>query len=56
VLARLAPSPAAGRVWAGLQQELSARARQGKAVNLDPASLILDTLLRIDEAAKLALR
>lgn len=56
LMARLAPSPQAGRVWADLQQALSARARQGKAVNLDPASLILDTLLRIDEAAKLALR
>jgi DNA polymerase-3 subunit delta' len=56
LLVRLAPSPAAGRMWADLQQELSARARQGKAVNLDPASLILDTLFRIDEAAKLALR
>jgi len=50
-LARLAPSPAAGKHWAELQQELSARARHGKAVNLDPGSLILDTLLRIDGAA-----
>ncbi|MCR8723091.1 DNA polymerase III subunit delta' [Frigidibacter sp. ROC022] len=57
LLARLAPDPRAGRGWAALQQELSARARHGKAVNLDPGSLILDTLLRIDEAAStLALR
>lgn len=54
--ARLAPDAAAARLWADLQQDLSARARHGKAVNLDPASLILDTLLRMDEAAKLALR
>jgi DNA polymerase-3 subunit delta' len=56
LLARLAPGPAAGRHWADLQQTLSARARHGKAVNLDPASLILDTLIRIDEAARRASR
>jgi DNA polymerase-3 subunit delta' len=57
LFARLSPSPAAARAWAELQQTLSARARHGKAVNLDPGSLILDTLLRIDEAASaLALR
>lgn len=57
LFARLSPSAAAARGWAELQQNLSARARHGKAVNLDPGSLILDTLLRIDEAAAaLALR
>lgn len=56
LLSRLAPTPAAGRLWADLQQVLSARARHGKAVNLDPASLILDTLIRIDEAARAASR
>lgn len=57
LLKRLAPAPDAGRVWAELQQELSARARHGQAVNLDPAALILDMVFRInDTAAKLAVR
>jgi DNA polymerase-3 subunit delta' len=53
LLARLAPHDAAARRWAQLQQDLSARIRHGKAVNLDPASLILDTLFRIEETARL---
>lgn len=48
---RLAPDPGAARAWAELSQTLSARARRGKAVNLDPAALLLDILLRIDETA-----
>ncbi|TCP43265.1 DNA polymerase III subunit delta' [Rhodovulum marinum] len=51
MLARLASGPAAARGWAEAAQMLSARARQGRAVNLDPASLILDTVLRMDETA-----
>ncbi|SFP67394.1 DNA polymerase III subunit delta' [Tranquillimonas alkanivorans] len=51
LMARLAPSPAAGRDWADLQQSLGARVRHGRAVNLDPASLILDMVLRINETA-----
>jgi DNA polymerase-3 subunit delta' len=40
-----------------LQQTLGARARHGRAVNLDPAALILDMVFRIDElAGKLAAR
>lgn len=57
LLKRLAPAPDAGRIWAELQQELSARARHGQAVNLDPAALILDMIFKInDTAAKLAAR
>lgn len=52
LLARLSPGPHAARRWAELQQELSARARHGRAVNLDPASLILDMLFRIEETAR----
>lgn len=48
---RLAPSPTAARAWADLQQELSRRARQGAAVNLDPATLILDMGFKIDQTA-----
>lgn len=51
-LTRLAPDARAARVWAGLQQDLSARARHGRAVNLDPASLILDMVFRIEETAQ----
>ena len=54
-LARLCPGPEAARGWADLEQELSDRMRHGQAVNLDPAALILDTMLRInDRAARLA--
>lgn len=51
IAARLAPTPGAGRLWAELQAELSARARRGRAVNLDPASLILDMVLNANETA-----
>jgi len=55
LLTRLAPSPRAARAWADLQQSLSDRVRRGRAVNLDPAALILDMVLKIrDRAAELA--
>ncbi|MCK0143196.1 DNA polymerase III subunit delta' [Aliiroseovarius sp. F20344] len=50
-LARLSPGPNAARAWASLQQELSARASHGRAVNLDPAALILDMVFRINDTA-----
>jgi DNA polymerase-3 subunit delta' len=54
---RLSPGPAAARAWADLHQTLGARARHGRAVNLDPAALLLDMILRIDQTAgQLALR
>lgn len=57
LFARLAPSEAAARTWADLAQSLSLRARRGKAVNLDPAALLMDSLLKIDDtAAQLAQR
>ncbi|WP_166416013.1 DNA polymerase III subunit delta' [Cochlodiniinecator piscidefendens] len=57
LMMRLAPNPQAGRAWAELQQSLGARVRHGKSVNLDPAALILDMGLKIDEtAAKWAAR
>ncbi len=46
-LARLAPDAQAARRWADLAQSLGARARHGRAVNLDPAALILDMVLKI---------
>ena len=51
LIARLAPNPWAAREWASLAQTLGLRARRGKAVNLDPAALLMDMLLQIDEAA-----
>ncbi|ADO43534.1 DNA polymerase III subunit delta' [Ketogulonicigenium vulgare] len=52
VLQRLAPHDGAARLFADLQQTLSAKLRQGLAVNLDPAMLILDTLLEIEGALR----
>ncbi len=50
-LLRLSPNPVAGRAWADLAQTLSARSQHARAVNLDPASVILDMLLKIDQIA-----
>ncbi|WP_343116850.1 DNA polymerase III subunit delta' [Ostreiculturibacter nitratireducens] len=50
-LARLSPDAFAARAWADLAQTLGARARQGKAVNLDPAALVIDMVLKMDETA-----
>lgn len=55
MLHRLAPTPQHAREWASLAQTLTARARRGKAVNLDPASLVFDIFLDLDRmAARLA--
>lgn len=51
LLARLAPHANAARAWADLAANLTARARRGKAVNLDPAALLMDILLKVDETA-----
>ncbi|WP_298843688.1 DNA polymerase III subunit delta' [uncultured Roseobacter sp.] len=51
ILMRLAPSAHMGRAWATTAQETGARARHGRAVNLDPAALILDTLIKVSQTA-----
>lgn len=51
LIARLAPDAEAARHWADLAQTLGLRARRGKAVNLDPAALLMDMVLRLDETA-----
>jgi len=57
LLARLSPDRRAAQAWADLAQTLSLRARRGRAVNLDPAALLMDMLFRIEETAgKLAPR
>lgn len=52
LLARLAPHDVAARHWAELQQQLVNRSRHGKAVNLDPASMILDMIFKIEKIAQ----
>lgn len=52
LLARLSPDDRAARRWASLQQDLSARVRHGRSVNLDPAALILDMVFKIEETAQ----
>ena len=51
LLARLGATPAQARIWASLAPELARRTTHARAVNLDPAQVILDTLLQIDAAA-----
>jgi DNA polymerase-3 subunit delta' len=51
MMARLSDSPQKARTWAICAQEISARARHGRAVNLDPAALVLDTMFRIRNTA-----
>lgn len=52
--ARLAPGPAAARLWAETAARLSERAGASRAVNLDPAEVVFDILAEIDAAARAA--
>lgn len=56
LLARLSPDDIAARAWAQCQQDVSARARHGRAVNLDPAALILDMIFKIEDTARATTR
>ena len=51
ILAKLSSGPAAARLWSDLQLDLAERGRRARAVNLDPASVILDMTLKIRETA-----
>jgi DNA polymerase III subunit delta' len=51
VLTKLAPDPRKGRMWAEIATTITARTRHGQAVNLDPASLVLDTVFKMQETA-----
>ncbi len=51
LITRLAPDAAAAREWAELAQTLGITARRGKAVNLDPAALLMDMVLRLEKTA-----
>ncbi len=48
---RLSPDPHKARKWAKLAQEMSARAQHGRAVNLDPAALVLDMVFNMQSTA-----
>jgi DNA polymerase-3 subunit delta' len=48
---RLGSTPAQGRLWAEMHSDLVGRAAHARAVNLDPAQVILDSFLKIDAAA-----
>lgn len=52
LLARLSPHDRAARAWATCQQDISARLRRARAVNLDPAALILTAGLDIEATAR----
>ncbi|MBI1171310.1 DNA polymerase III subunit delta' [bacterium] len=56
LIERLASFDGAARVWADLAQHLGLRARKGKAVNLDPAALLMDMVLKVDETAALVVQ
>ncbi|MDS9467297.1 DNA polymerase III subunit delta' [Paracoccus sp. MBLB3053] len=47
VLSRISPDQHAAMLWAGAQAQTSARARAGRAVNLDPSALVMDMLIEL---------
>ncbi len=49
LFSKLSPNPQRSRAWANTAQEISERSRHGKAVNLDPATLVLDTFFKIQK-------
>ncbi|MBU2960371.1 DNA polymerase III subunit delta' [Citreicella sp. C3M06] len=51
ILTRLAPNPHSARRWADLAQHAGDRARHARAVNVDPAALVLDLVLQLARAA-----
>ncbi|MEQ9260552.1 MAG: DNA polymerase III subunit delta' [Roseovarius sp.] len=52
ILTRLAPDARKARAWAMAAEEIGSRARHGRAVNLDPAALVLDTVLKLQVTAR----
>ena len=51
ILARLSPDAYRARAWADAAAEISRRSRHGRAVNLDPAALVLDTVFKMQKTA-----
>ena len=52
IFEKLCPTPNIARKWAELAQKQSEKLKNGLAVNLDPASLILDTFFQIEDCAR----
>ncbi|APZ53975.1 DNA polymerase III subunit delta' [Salipiger abyssi] len=51
MLARLSPDAARGRAWAQVAQQAGDRARHARAVNVDPAALVLDLILQLHKVS-----
>jgi len=51
IFQRLCADNAQSRAWADTAQTALSRARHGRAVNLDPAALVLDTLFKLSDTA-----
>jgi DNA polymerase-3 subunit delta' len=52
VLQKLSPDPAAALAWAEIAHHAADRLRHGRAVNLDPAALVLDMILSMNDVAR----
>ncbi|PZX48242.1 DNA polymerase-3 subunit delta' [Roseinatronobacter thiooxidans] len=52
LFSRLAPHAGAARAYADLSQRMGARSRHGRAVNLDPAALVLDMVWQTEAEAR----
>ncbi len=52
MVSKLGPNTQCARKWADLLAELTARSTHARAVSLDPSSVILDMLLKINETAR----
>jgi DNA polymerase-3 subunit delta' len=52
VFQSLCPNPRHALRWAEGHQEILSRLRHGRAVNLDPVALILDTVFKLEQCAK----
>ncbi|MEM8776248.1 MAG: DNA polymerase III subunit delta' [Pseudomonadota bacterium] len=51
VLCRLSPGPRQARAWADCAELVGSRSRHGRAVNLDPTALVLDTVFKLQQTA-----
>ncbi|MEM6375831.1 MAG: DNA polymerase III subunit delta' [Pseudomonadota bacterium] len=52
LIARLSCDAAAARAWAECAARIGARSRHGRSVNLDPATLVLDTVFELQRTAQ----
>lgn len=52
VIARLSQNDAQARAWADCARKTADRSRHGRAVNLDPATLVLDTVFELQRTAQ----